>query len=60
MIGSGFFSPGEPERYRPIIDALLTHGDQYLLLADYADYMRAQSEVDRVYRDPRNGPVRRS
>jgi starch phosphorylase len=52
MIGSGFFSPGEPERYRPIIDALLRHGDQYLLLADYADYMRAQSEVDRVYRDP--------
>ncbi|HWS03236.1 MAG TPA: glycogen/starch/alpha-glucan phosphorylase [Gammaproteobacteria bacterium] len=52
MIGSGFFSPGEPERYRPIIDALLKHGDQYLLLADYADYMRAQSEVDRVYRDP--------
>jgi starch phosphorylase len=52
MIGSGFFSPGEPERYRPIIDTLLKHGDQYLLLADYADYMRAQGEVDRVYRDP--------
>ncbi len=52
MIGSGYFSPGEPERYRAIIDALLKHGDQYLLLADYADYMRAQSEVDRVYRDP--------
>ncbi|MBU2478979.1 MAG: glycogen/starch/alpha-glucan phosphorylase, partial [Gammaproteobacteria bacterium] len=52
MIGSGFFSPGESERYRPIIDALLNQGDQYLLLADYADYIRAQRDVDRVYRDP--------
>ena len=52
MIGGGFFSPGEPERYRPIIDALLSYGDHYLLLADYADYIRAQRDVDRVYRDP--------
>jgi starch phosphorylase len=52
MIGGGFFSPHEPERYRPLIDALLRHGDKYLLLADYADYIRAQREVDRVYRDP--------
>lgn len=52
MIGSGFFSPDEPGRYRPILDALLNHGDQYLLLADYADYIRTQREVDRIYRDP--------
>ena len=52
MIGGGFFSPGEPGRYQPIIDALLRHGDKYLLLADYADYIRAQEEVDRVYREP--------
>jgi starch phosphorylase len=52
MIGSGFFSPREPERYRPIIDALLHNGDKYLLLADYADYVRAQEAVDRLYRDP--------
>lgn len=51
MIGSGFFSPDEPGRYQSIIDTLLKHGDQYLLLADYADYMRAQREVDRVYSD---------
>jgi len=52
MIGGGFFSPGEPARYRPIVDALLHHGDRFLLLADYADYMRAQQAVDQVYRDP--------
>ncbi|MDX5410712.1 MAG: glycogen/starch/alpha-glucan phosphorylase, partial [Thauera sp.] len=46
------FSPGEPERYRAIVDALLVQGDKYLLLADYADYVRAQREVDRLYQDP--------
>lgn len=51
MIGGGFFSSGESERYRPIIDMLLNQGDRYLLLADYAEYMRAQQDVDRVYRD---------
>lgn len=51
MIGNGFFSPSEPNRYQPIIDALLRHGDHYMLMADYADYIRAQREVDQVYRD---------
>lgn len=51
MIGGGFFSPGEQDRYRAIIDALLNQGDRYLLLADYADYMRAQRDVDLLYRD---------
>ncbi|MDD5180553.1 MAG: glycogen/starch/alpha-glucan phosphorylase, partial [Gallionellaceae bacterium] len=51
MIGSGFFSPGEPDRFRPIIDALLQHGDHYLLLADYASYIACQKEVESAYRD---------
>ena len=50
MIGGGFFSPDEPARYRAIVDALLNE-DQYLLLADYADYLRAQQEVESAYRD---------
>jgi glycogen phosphorylase len=32
MIGSGFFSLDEPNRFKPIIDSLLHHGDHYLLL----------------------------
>lgn len=51
MIGSGFFSPDEPDRFKPIVDALLDHGDQYLLLADYASYIACQKKVEIVYQD---------
>ncbi|MBI5659560.1 MAG: glycogen/starch/alpha-glucan phosphorylase [Nitrosomonadales bacterium] len=51
MIGSGFFSPGEPERFKPIVDSLLQHGDHYLLLADYASYAACQKEVEQSYLD---------
>jgi starch phosphorylase len=52
QIASGLFSPGEPDRYRPIVDALLQHGDRYLVLADFAAFMAAQDEVDRTWADP--------
>jgi starch phosphorylase len=51
MIGQGAFSPGEPDRYRPIVDSLTHHGDHYLLLADYADYIACQERVGLAYRD---------
>ncbi len=51
MIGSGFFSPDEPDRFKPIVDTLLRHGDHYLLLADYASYIVCQKEVETVYKD---------
>jgi starch phosphorylase len=49
MFRNGFFSPGDPTRNKPLIDALLRGGDHFLLLADYADYIRCQEDVDRVY-----------
>ena len=52
MIGSGFFSPDEPQRFQPIIDALLQHGDHYLLLADYASYVACQDRVRDLYNKP--------
>ena len=52
MIGSNYFSPGEPELFRPIVDALTRNGDHFLLLADYAAYVSAQERVDALYRDP--------
>ncbi len=51
MIGSGFFSPDRPERFRPVFDALTANGDRYLLLADYAAYIDCQEQVDALYRD---------
>jgi starch phosphorylase len=51
MIGTGFFSPDEPDRFKPVVEALLQHGDRYLLLADYASYINCQENVDAAYRD---------
>jgi starch phosphorylase len=50
-IGNGAFSPGEPQRYRGLVDGLLNR-DNYLLLADFADYVATQERVDALYRDP--------
>ena len=51
MIGGGAFSPGEPDLFRPIVDSLLTWGDHFFLLADYASYLAGQERVERTYRD---------
>ncbi len=50
-LANGAFSPGEPDRYRPLAESLL-HGDHYLLLADFASYLAAQDAVDRAFGDP--------
>ena len=51
MIGGGFFSPDDAGRFKPIVDALLRHGDHYLLLADYASYIACQERVEAAYRN---------
>jgi starch phosphorylase len=50
-IAGGAFSPGDERRYRPLTDALLGQ-DNYLLLADFASYIAAQSRVDALYANP--------
>jgi starch phosphorylase len=50
-IARGDFSQGDTQRYRALIDKLLSE-DQYLLMADFADYLRAQGEVDALFRKP--------
>ncbi|MBI4969931.1 MAG: glycogen/starch/alpha-glucan phosphorylase [Rhodospirillales bacterium] len=52
QIGSGFFSPDQPDRFRPIFDSLTHGGDHYLLLADFAAYQAAQAKADALYADP--------
>jgi starch phosphorylase len=51
MIGSGFFSPDDPNRFKPVINNLLRYGDHYLLLADYDDYIARQEQVAALYLD---------
>ena len=49
MIGNGFFSMDEPDRYRAIYENLTWNGDHYLLLADYASYIACQERVNALY-----------
>lgn len=51
MIASGYFSPDDPNRFKPLVEGLLRN-DAYLLLADYASYIEAQKAVETLFRDP--------
>ncbi|CAH8637531.1 unnamed protein product [Heterobilharzia americana] len=50
QIRDGYFSPENPDLFRDIYNALV-FDDRFLLCADYADYMRAQQEVEEAYKD---------
>ena len=50
LIGSGFFSRGDPQMFRPLLDGLLWH-DPYLVFADFASYSDCQLQVSAAYRD---------
>lgn len=52
LIRTGFFSPGEPDLFKPVFDGLTAGGDPYLLLADYADYIARQDAVDALWTNP--------
>ena len=49
-IGSGVFSPGEPDRYKPLVDALTYH-DYFMVTADFESYYTTQRSVFRKWRD---------
>ena len=52
LIGSGLFSHGDGNLFRPLIDNLLNQ-DDYLLFADYASYIACQENVSRTYAEQR-------
>jgi starch phosphorylase len=50
LIGSGQFSRGDRETFRPLLDSLL-HSDPFLVLADFAAYVACQEQVDAAWSD---------
>jgi glycogen phosphorylase len=50
-IAQGEFSPGEPDRYRGLVEGLLNR-DTYMLMADFADYVATQGKVDALWQQP--------
>ena len=51
LIGSGHFSEGDRELFRPLLENL-SQSDPFLVVADAADYSRAQNAVDEAWRNP--------
>ncbi|MFA5669534.1 MAG: glycogen/starch/alpha-glucan phosphorylase [Balneolaceae bacterium] len=51
QIQTGFFSPEDPHLFQPIIDALLHKGDYFMVLADFDAYLKAQEEVDVLFKN---------
>ena len=52
LIFSDHFSRDEPGVFTPIRDALLTHGDFYMHLADLGSYLDADQRLRELYADP--------
>jgi len=51
MIQSGDFSPADRGLFRPIVDSLLSGGDRFMVLADFASYVDCQQKVGQAYVD---------
>jgi len=50
LIRSGFFSRGDGDLFRPLVENLLHH-DPYMLCADFQSYVDCQTAVDEAYLD---------
>ncbi|MBQ4424546.1 MAG: glycogen/starch/alpha-glucan phosphorylase [Lachnospiraceae bacterium] len=54
---NGFYSPAQPDLFRPIYDSLLTdkvngRADTYFTLLDFRPYAAAHQRVEQAYKDP--------
>ena len=50
LISNGAFSHGDSHVFQPLVSNLTDH-DHFLVLADYADYIRSQEQVSATWRD---------
>jgi len=51
LIESGFFSPSRRDDAGPVVRRLLSEGEPFMVLADFAAYAKAQDQVDALYAD---------
>ncbi|HMR64399.1 MAG TPA: glycogen/starch/alpha-glucan family phosphorylase, partial [Anaerolineae bacterium] len=51
QIAAGYFSNGNADVFRPLIDSWLYH-DEYMVFADFESYLDVQEGVDQAYRQP--------
>jgi len=58
LLVRNFFSPGEPDLFRPLYDALVGR-DEYFLMADFDQYVAVQDWVSETFLDP-DGWTRKS
>ncbi len=50
-IGSGVFSPGDRDRYRELVAALIER-DRFMVAVDFVSYAEQQAAVDAAWQDP--------
>jgi starch phosphorylase len=53
LIGSGQFSQGDRELFRPLLDGLV-HADPFFVLADFEAYCHGQQRADALWQVPRS------
>jgi starch phosphorylase len=53
LIASGFFSLGDKDRFKPIVDNLRKR-DHYMVCADFDEYVAAEARAARTYENPRD------
>ena len=49
MLDAGFFTPGDTDAARPVVDRLLGDGEPFLVLADFDAYESAQAQADLLF-----------
>ena len=50
LFRTSYFCPEEPALFNPLVDSLIFK-DEYMLMADFADYVAVQHKVSEAYRD---------
>jgi glycogen phosphorylase len=59
LINGGFFSPEEPQLFKPIFDSLLNN-DRFMVLADFDAYVECQARLGQIYKSDQKEWTRKS